>query len=283
MITKKEIYNHLNNEEKELNEKVSNIRLYNLKNFFRRRGVDAVFVLHKATPFVLATIIASSTFPMLSTKKPFHKDTIIEKAYIQSINSSTGYNYQRSSFDYKYDTNRLEYSTGWTLDENNLYTRTLTTYQIDDSIDLRDLDSLLSKTEQELRESLYITNIEKISKPELTKEDEMFNEPAVIITRSFTSDELFYEREENTGEDLWTSVLYISYIAIIGLGLASIRNTIFKRKAEKELEKLKLKYRRISAEEIEELKELLLIKQENLKLLNNTDVEETAPAPRKVR
>ena len=282
MITKEEIYNYLNSEEKELNEKISNLKMYNLKNYFKRRGIDTAFFLHRAAPFALATVIASSTFPMMSAKKPFYRDTIIEKASIRSIDTSTGYHYQSRSFDYEYNTNKLEYSTGWTLD-NNLYTRNIISYEIDNSIDLEDLESLLTKTDQELRESLHIINIETISKIELSPEDELFNEPAIIVTRSFQSDDLSYERKETFSEDLWTSVVYIAYIAMVGFGLASIRNIIFKRKVEDNLKKLKNKYRKIDAKEIEELKKLLLIKQENLRLLNNSDVEVTTPTPRKAR
>ena len=283
MTTKEQIYNGLENEVRDLNDKVSNLKIYNLKNAMKRGGINTVYALHKAAPYFLAMVVASSTFPMLSSKKPFQKDPVIEKAFVQNIDTTTGYHYQKRSFDERFDTNSLEYTTGWEIGENNLYTRTLITYEINKSIDLADLDSLLSKTDQELRESLHVTNIEIISKSELTPEDEIFMEPAVIVTRSFRSDDMTYEREENFGEDLWTSFLYIAYVAIIGFGLSAIRKTIIKRKVEDKLAKIKNRYRRIEDYELDELKELLLIKKENLKLLTDPDETFDSPEPRRAR
>lgn len=282
MITKEEIYNSLNREVNELDEKISNFKLYNFKNFFKRTAIGTTLSLNRFLPFAIASILISST-SVMGYKKPFNRDMIIESAQVATVDTSTGYHLETTSFDYTYASNSLEYTTGWQVDENNNYSRTITTYEIDDSIDLKDLDSVLTKTKEELQNSLHITNIKTITKTKLTDDDELFFEPAVIVTRSFTSEDKTIERKETAGEDIWFTICYIGFTTLVGTGINSVKNIIFKKRLENKLKGLMAKYRRIDRSEIESLKRVLEIKKANLELMSSSATLEDAPAPRKAR
>ena len=282
MTTKTDIYNNINKEVEALDQKVNHTKMYNCKEFLKRTGIKAISIVHHVTPFVMASLLIST----LNTtgRKPFERNTVEEHAIVSTIDTSSGYHHESSTFDYDYDYRSLEYTTGWE-EKDGCYNRTIYEYEISDKIDLNDLDSVLAMSEEDLKNSLVLINVKTITKTTLDEDDELFFEPAVVVNSFHESEDRTYIRDETAWEVIKFSILYILIIAAVGGGIIGIEHFFTKKKIENKLYELQARYNGISSSELEDLKKLLEIKKANLDLLQEKqdDSLEIPISPRKVR
>lgn len=282
MTTKTDIYNNINNEVKALDQKVNHVKMYNCKVFLKRTGIKAISIVHHVTPFVMASLLISTL--NITGRKPFERKTVEEHAIVSTIDTSSGYHHESSTFDYDYDYRSLEYTTGWE-EKDGYYNRTIYEYEISNKIDLNDIDSILAMSQEDLKNSLVLINVKTITKPNLSEEDELFYEPAVVVNSFHESEDRTYTRDETDWEVIKYSILYILLISAVGSGLVGLEHLFTKKKIEQKLGELKVRYKRISSSELEDLRKLLEVKKANLDLLNEQqdDSLEMPISPRKVR
>ncbi len=283
MTTKNAIYNDIQKDVKDLEEKVKHVNVYNIKNYFKRRGIDAISLVHHVAPFVLAGVLLSSA-NIMKERKPFEKQMVEVHAKVSSMDTSTGYHHEYVSYDSNYDDRSIEYTTGWEL-KDGYYTRTITEFEISKKVDFNDIDSILKMSSEELKSLLTVTNIRTITKPELNDEDKLFMEPAVVVNSVYDSEEVFYLRKETGFEVFKYYLLYVLIIAAMGGGIIGIERIFLKNKINDKLGILKQKYKRISKRDLNELKKLLEIKKNNLEMITEqyAPLEEAPMSPRKVR
>lgn len=261
---------NLKNDIRVIQNKIKHRNLYNVKNLMMRILIKCGI----AFDFVLPMIVSASlVFGFLTARgnKPFKIDEIVDKARIETIDTSSGKHIETISYDFEEDDEVLEYSTGWIINDDGLYERTVTSYRLNNSIDLDDVDSIFSMTKEEIESELFVTNIQLIQKASLEPEDEIYNEDALIIINNYDSQDEYFTRTETVNENKLNSLLFILLSVFWSYSFKCIgdfMNIFVKIQIRDVLESYEPMYVKIDDEEIRRLEQLLRIKQENLSLLN---------------
>ena len=216
-------------------------------------------------PFLASSIIVLSAYYKLD-KKPFIKGDIKEYACTYSMNTSNGYNKEIKSFDTKYNDKSIEYSSGWTLNSNNLYERDVIVYRYND--DDIDLDKVLNMTKEEISKLYTICNYKKIQKQKLEEEDYIYNEDVVILNRVYTDSD-YRVRKETNEENVLSTVLFLLFILVGENFLSYARNLLVRETIADQLKRVQKNLRPLSKKEWDCAKKVLEIRQENLDLVSN--------------
>lgn len=198
-------------------------------------------------------------------------EEVKENAKIETFETSTGLNRKTSSKDIEYGSNSFEYTTSWKLNDNGLYERNITVYEIDDSIDLSDTDKVLSMTKEEVEAQLNIIDKITIQKNILNDEDKIYDEDMLIITRSLEDEDDFKMRNETFFENILDVGFWIALTIVFGATINVINKKLFKLD-----EKLKTIDESIVIEEVDvsTISEVLKVKKHNLEMIKGTDRSE---------
>lgn len=266
MKNRAELLKKLSKDVKSLENKIEHRTLYNIRNYVISALLKSGIAIDYALPFILcATIIACSH--TAKGNAPFRFDNVTQKAGIETIDTSNGIHIEHISYDYNYNDEILEYSTGWTLDENGLYQRTVTSYRISDKINIEDVDSVLSMSKEEIDNLLIITNIKTIRKNTLTSEDEIYNSDAIIIVNHIESEDEFITRTETLEENVFHSVCFVLLSLYWGYNLSNIGKIFVKTHIRDRLREYEPLFKQIDKKELEIMKKILEMKKNNLAMI----------------
>ena len=252
--------------------------IYNLRNLILQAFVKSGIALDYSLPFLLSTTIASSIFASCGNV-PFRVDNIKQKASIETLDTSARLHLERASFDYQYNQEFIEHSTGWTINQYGLYERTVTSYNPDSELNLSDPEKVFSRSLEELQNLLVITNIETISKKNLTPEDEIYNEDAFIIQNHHLSKTITITRPETFDENFLTTVLCLGPGILLGLFFKELESSFIKIHLRDILKSSEPNFKFLSHEELEILKKVLVIKKQNYDLLNTSTTTASNDTP----
>lgn len=265
-MTKKELLKQLKREIKNLEYAINHPVLMKLNHSVMQRVLSLGLALDKCLPYILAIFIM---FYAGNNEKNFLQSKKTIKSTVNTIDFSNGYHFEKEGFDYTFSDELLKYSTGWKVNNRGLYERMVTTYRLNSSIDLNDLESIFKISQEEINDLFVIINQELIQKNYLDDEDFVYNEDVLIVTNN-------YENENNTMEvnkNIYENTIDLFFIAMLifisGLAGSKIKKIVFKDKIRNDLLKLKNNYQVINYNEwqIKELKAILQLKKENLSLL----------------
>ena len=256
----------LTNEIKRLESMIEYRKIYNIRNLLIKPLIKTGIVLDYALPYLLAAII-TAYYQTSSGNAPFIADEVYEKTRIETIDTSSKNHVEHYSYDIKYNDKSLEYTTGWVKNDNNLYQRTVTSYRLNDSIDLYNTEKVLSMTKEELDNALIVTNIKTIEKSQLNEEDYIYNEDAVIVINHILSDNESIKRRETFYENTLHTMLFIALSFILGNAMANVKRVLLKTYVRDKLRELEPLYSEISTQDIEEIKAILKLENQNLELL----------------
>lgn len=262
MLNKEEMMKKLNKDAEALKKQIEHKKLCNLKNTLIRYLIKSGIVLDSFAPIIISATI--NCIIIINLDNDQNNKEI--KASCKIIDTSTGIHMKNSSFDIKYDENSIEYSTGWKLNENGLYERIVTTYKIDDSIDLNNKEEIFDKSKQQLDEILQISNVETIQKNALF--NDMYSEDMIIITQSKEDEKLKKIVSKDLPDKFFQYVFGISTTIIFSIVHQIFIGTKIKKKLKQIIPKDTSKI------ELETLKKVLKLKQENLDLLNDEQDEQ---------
>lgn len=251
----------------EIESKIKNPKLYNTRNHLIKVLIKSGMAIDYLLPFIMATIIVAN-YQKAKGNPPFKIDQVSKKAYIESIDTSNDLHKDFLRYEYNPSEELVEHSTKWITNEYGLYERTITSYRLDESLDI---NRILSMTKEEIEQALTITNIKTIKKNILTKEDSIYDKDAIIITRYKESPTDTVTRLETKVENISNTIWFI--VLSIGLGscLSHLEKIIIKTTIRDKLKNYEHIYKQIDKEEIEKLQKILKIKQENLSLIDNTN------------
>lgn len=258
-----------------LEKKIENRKLYNVRNFAIKALLKSGIAVDYALPFILAAIIFANS-QASKGNTPFHIDEITEKAGIETIDTSSGIHLEHVSYDFDYDDELIEHSTGWYVNDKGLYERTITSYRLNDEINLEETDKIMAMTKEELEQILVITNIRTIKKNTLTPEDSIYNEDAIIVINHSESETESITRLETSSENVWGSIWYIILALCWGNNFRNIEKIFVKTYLRDRLREYEPLFRQINKEELETMRKILKVKQENLALVKGetTPIEE---------
>lgn len=270
MKNNNQLIEKLSNDINGLQNKIEHRVQYNIRNsiitVLLKCGIAADYII----PFIVSAIIIANV-KIANGKDPFHLDEISEKPSIETIDTSSGIHLEYISYDFEYEDELIEHSTGWTINDKGLYERTITSYRLNNKIDLNDTEKILSMSKQEIEELLVITNIKTISKNKLDPEDSIYNEDAIIVINHKKSEEEIITRMETKGENVIDVVWYIVLLLCWGLNIINFEKIFVKNTIRDVLRGYKNLFRPIDKEELETMKKILELKQENFLLINNEE------------
>ena len=278
-MNRTELVNKFSNDVKRIENIIKHRNIYNARNFAIRALIKSGIAIDYALPFILMGIIVAH-LQTLKGDAPFHIDEITEKANIETIDTSSGKHLEYISYDNTYSDESLEYSTSWVINENGLYERTITSYRLNDEIDLSDTQKVLSMSKEEVEDILVITNIKTIRKKSLDIEDKIYDESCLIITNHIESEEYTKTRMETSGENVAHSLFFIVLALSWGNSFRKIEKIFVKTYIRDRLRKYEPLFKRVSEEEIEIMKAMLKIKQENFAMLDESDNNIDEPSGR---
>lgn len=246
--------------------KIEHRKLYNTRTFLIRFLIKSGMALNRSFPFILssALVLNSSSY---KENKVFQRDVVSKPGYIQSIDMSNGSHEENVCANN--GRNMVEYSTGWLINNQGLYERTVVSFNVNKKINLKNLDDVLKMTEEELKELLTVSNVKTITQRELSGEDKMYDEDTVIVTQYVKSKDVQVLRQETSKENFEHSMAYICSTCLFAVWFMKIKKFLIKTVIEDKLEDSLTMHRYIHEIELEDLKNILEIKKDNLSLLQN--------------
>lgn len=268
MIDNNEIMKKLTKDANRLQNKIEHRKLYNIRNAVVRSLIKSGIAVDYALPFIIVAMIIANA----QTSKgnaPFRVDEIVEKAGIETIDTSSGIHLEHLSYDFDYDDELIEYSTGWIVNEQGLYERTVTSYRLNDDIDLENKEKILEMTKDDIDNALVITDIKTVKKNALNPEDQIYNSDAIIVIDHSESEEETITRLETKSENFWHSLWYIVLVLSYGNNVRLLEKIFVKTYMRDKLREYEPSFRKINKEELDTMKKILKMKQENLSMLNN--------------
>lgn len=277
-MNKADLVKKLNNDVKKLENKIEHRKLYNIRNYIMKALIKSGIAVDYIFPFIIIALILTSK-AAAEGNLPFHIDEMVDNPRIETIDTSNGIHIEHITYDFNYDKEIIEHSTGWIKNEKNLYERTVTSYRLCDEINLANTKKILSMTKEEIEKILVVTNVKTIFKSTLTTEDEMYDEDALIIINHTKSKDDTIMRKESTGENVAYSILYIISCLGYGYSLKNIKQFLeqifVKTYFNDFLREHELLFRPINKAELETIKKLLKIRKENLSLISETKTNNT--------
>lgn len=242
-------------------------KLYNIRNFIISILIKSGIAIDYALPFMLSAIIWFSS-KNIKGNTPFYLDEVTKKANVKIIDTSSGIHLEHISYDYDYEL--IEHSTGWLVNDKGLYERVVTSYRLNDEIDLNNTEKIISMTKEEIEKILVITNVRKIQKNFLTPEDSIYNEDAIIVINNIESETESIKCLESKSENTIETILYIIQVFGFGTLYKEALDKIIIKKVSNKLKECESAYRQISKKELEAMRKLLIMKKENLALINGS-------------
>ena len=270
MMNSESLVKKLKSETDQLEKKMEHRKLYNIRNTVIRALIKSGIVIDYALPFIIATIIIAHS-QTAKGNPPFKTDEITQKAGIETIDTSSGIHVEHLSYDFSYENNVLEYSTGWIVNDKGLYQRTVTSYRLNDSISLEDTDAVLSMSKEEIERALVVTNVQTIQKNTLSPEDYIYDEDAIIVVNHTDSEEQTITRPETSGENALNSIWFIVMSLCWGNNVRNIEKIFVKTYMRDKLREYEPLFRKINKDELEEMKKILEIKKRNLAMISPSE------------
>lgn len=270
MSDEEKLLKSLTKEVKDMENMIKKAKLYKLKKQFKKYLIKSGIVLNHVIPYALASFISYGSVSAIGYN-PFSYEKVKENAKIETFETSTGLNRKTSSKDIEYGSNSFGHTTAWKLNDNGLYERTITVYEIDDSIDLSDTDKVLSMTKEEVEAKLNIIDIKTIQKNVLNEEDKIYDEDMLIITRSTEDEDDFKMRNETFFENILDVGFWLALTIVFGATINVINKKLFKLD-----EKLKAIDESIVIEKVDvsTISEVLKVKKHNLEMIKGTERSE---------
>lgn len=246
--------------------KIEHRDFLNVRNKIIRFLLRTGLIMDRAVPFYLAAFLTlnSSAF---KNNKPFKIDNIDKPVYIKTIDTANGHHFEvicpyGSSY-----IDKIEYSTGWYNNDRGLYERTIVQYEFNSDY----VEDIINMTKEEIDNLLSITDVRTVSKNYLDDEDLIYDSDTVVITRYEKSNDIKLPVAETQSENIWNSSLYVAITFFCAMGFKNVKKIIIKNVIQDKINLGLCKYRYISEQEIEEMKEIIKIKEENLKLIKPDD------------
>ena len=247
--------------QKQYNNYKKNRLKYGIVSAFIRCGIGLDYCI----PYLASTVIVLSGYAKLD-RKPFIKSNIKEYASTYTMETSDGYTKKISSYDTKYTDKSIEYSSGWRINDNNMYERDIIIYSYND--DDINLEKVLTMTNEEISKLYTVCNYKKIQKEKLDEDDYIYNEDVVILNR-VSNNELYRLRKETNLENAISTLLFLLFIFLGESFLSSARNLLIRETISDKLKRVQKNYRPLSKKELCCALKVLEIRKENLDLLAN--------------
>lgn len=267
-MTKEELLKSYYDDYYNLKNKIDNNNKLSFKRIIVTSLIKSGIAIKYSLPYMMSLCILCS-FNKIYNDKTLFKDNI--KIFSNNIHTitSTGIEDTKKSYDINYSDNKLVYTTKWELDNNYYYKRveTIYDYEINSLCFNSTMFNIINK--DFLDDNYKKKDIITYRKKELDINDQIYNNDMFIATCSnIDYDDYIIHKEttlENISNCLW---IYISTV-ILGYNSTNIMDLLYGRKLMRKLNELLYKYKKLSKDELIELKQILELKKNNIELLDN--------------
>lgn len=261
-MDKKELLLKLKNDIENLEKTIDNYEFYNFKASLLKGLIKTGIGSSHILPLIQSGLTIYYIFNLCS-HDPFLYDEREVFKKIDTTTTSTGIEIENSTYDNVPLNNNLFYTTSWNLNDNNLYERIVTEYNIKSNSKYVDSDEILNFSKEEL-DSLYeISNIITYQKNELNEEEKIYNENMVVYQETVVSTTDVKKVKQSQFGDLIDTFVFALFTAI---GKVALDNIVYK-KIIKKLKNADLKINYISTNSLHEMTKALEIKKQNYEFL----------------
>lgn len=269
MKNKEQFYRCLVRKEKSLQNKIDHLKFYNILNLAIRALLKSGIAIDYALPFLMSSIIVGTIQAKLDIT-PFIFDSKEVHPNIETIDTSSGLHLQNISYDFSYDEESIEYTTGWKLNNYGLYERVSTSYRISKEIDITNVEKLLSMSKEELDAALIVTNIENIYKQTLSYDDMIYDSDAIIVINNSKLDDESMIGKETITENVLYTILFIIISSVLGVGFKKLGNILIKTKIRDKFREYQSSFQKFDSNDLERIKKILQVEKQNLALLDES-------------
>ena len=218
-------------------------------------------------PYILATILVFQ-YQVSRGNIPFRYDDIKVRTGIETIDTSTGVHLEHISEDFDYDYVILEHSTGWSINDDGLYERVVTSYRMNFEIDLSNIKNILFMSKDEIDNIFEVFDVQTINKTNLNYEDSVYNEEAIILISQVYSNDNIITRKESLAENIFNSLAFLLGVFLLGSCFKNIAKCFIKIDIRDRLKVYESLFNEIN---LQELEKILEIKKQNLALITSSD------------
>ena len=267
MFDRNKLVNILTNEINQLENKIEHRKFYSVRNFVVKSLIRSGIAIDYALPYILATILVFQ-YQVLRGNIPFRYDDIKVRTGIETIDTSTGIHLEHISEDFDYDYVILEHSTGWSINDDGLYERVVTSYRMNFEIDLSNIKNVLFMSKDEIDNIFEVFDVQTINKTNLNYEDSVYNEEAIILISQVYSNDNVITRKESLGENIFNSLAFLLGVFLLGSCFKNIAKCFIKIDIRDRLKVYESLFNEIN---LQELEKILEIKKQNLALITSSD------------
>jgi len=272
MIDRKSLLKQLKEEVNDIEKLINNPKKYYINNKKIMNLLKVGVAVDRLLPFIITSVICFN-WEMMRGNTPFITNDVVQEASVSKYMSSNGEEKINYSFDYEYDEEFIEYRTSWEEKENDFYEQTVTSYRVDNYLNLSNVEEILSMSKEELDEKLVVENVTTNLKNDINKE-EVKAENIVAINIVYNDKNNTIIRDETIGEDMASSICYLLEAIVWGNFFRILKKKIGKEKVKKYLdekyEKYEAKTEDYDKRTLEDWKKILKLKKENLSLLDDS-------------
>ena len=267
MFDRNKLVNILTNEINQLENKIEHRKFYSVRNLVVKSLIRSGIAIDYALPYILATILVFQ-YQVLRGNIPFRYDDIKVRTGIETIDTSTGIHLEHISEDFDYDYVILEHSTGWSINDDGLYERVVTSYRMNFEIDLSNIKNVLFMSKDEIDNIFEVFDVQTINKTNLNYEDSVYNEEAIILISQVYSNDNVITRKESLGENIFNSLAFLLGVFLLGSCFKNIAKCFIKIDIRDRLKVYESLFNEIN---LQELEKILEIKKQNLALITSSD------------
>lgn len=267
MFDRNKLVNILTNEVNQLENKIEHRKFYSVRNFVIKSLIRSGIAIDYALPYILATILVFQ-YQVSRGNIPFRYDDIKVRTGIETIDTSTGIHLEHISEDFDYDYVILEHSTGWSINDDGLYERVVTSYRMNFEIDLSNIKNVLFMSKDEIDNIFEVFDVQTINKTNLNYEDSVYNEEAIILISQVYSNDNIITRKESLAENIFNSLAFLLGVFLLGSCFKNIAKCFIKIDIRDRLKVYESLFNEIN---LQELEKILEIKKQNLALITSSD------------
>lgn len=267
MFDRNKLVNILTNEINQLENKIEHRKFYSVRNFVVKSLIRSGIAIDYALPYILATILVFQ-YQASRGNIPFRFDDIKVRTGIETIDTSTGIHLEHISEAFDYDYVILEHFTGWSINDDGLYERVVTSYRMNFEIDLSDIKNVLFMSKDEIDNIFEVFDVQTINKTNLNYEDSVYNEEAIILISQVYSNDNIITRKESLAENIFNSLAFLLGVFLLGSCFKNIAKCFIKIDIRDRLKVYESLFNEIN---LQELEKILEIKKQNLALITSSD------------
>ena len=264
MINNEELIEKLTKNVKKIQDKIEFKNLYNIRNIVVRLLLKSGICIDFALPFITALIVILN-ISSVKDDLPFHIDEITVDANIETIDASND-GILDNSF---YDGEIVEYLTEWTMNDGGIYERVVTSYKLDDKLSSSDKSKVINMSKDELDKMFTVSNVKTINKDTLSDYYYLLDDSNTVIIIDHLKEKETITRLETKTENFVNSLNFLCLLVAIGNVIAVLKKLTLKDAIKNKLSEYDSYFKFIRKSELETMKKILQLRQENLMMLND--------------